>query len=226
MHSVLQPRGFSIPLAFIGASARHQMSHWDQPDTICSDNSQAAAKQGQLERYRVAAVNCRARMTVTSPCSQQVEWHKSKKTNCFRFYCSGPVCAGSVSWQPSKYPAVVASLVSLSFLSDSVMLFCIEGNLFKAGASSFSHARTISVLNHWTPLEDFQSEHNLSFPITDLERQSCAVHVMSPKLVQICDWKARIWLVFVEQHAHYCNKHGSLMWFFLLAYWKKIFYVS
>lgn len=128
-------------------------------------------------------------MTATSPCSRQVEWHKSKKKkgNCCRFYCSGPVCAGSVSWQPSKYPAVVASLASLPFLSDSVMLFRVEGNLFKAGASSFSHARTISVLNHRTPLECLQSEHNLSFPMTDPERRSRVAHAVPPKLVRFCD---------------------------------------
>lgn len=65
MHSVFLPRGCSIPLAFIGAPMSHQMSHWDQPDTICSDNSLPAARQGQLEDYSAAMVNCRACTPVT-----------------------------------------------------------------------------------------------------------------------------------------------------------------
>lgn len=170
MHSVFLPRGSSIPLAFIGAPMSHQMSHWDQPDTICSDNSLVAARQGQLEDHSAAMVNCRACRPVTysvRPASRFLEKSKEFRRGICSLYCSSTICAWSVSWQPNKQPAVMSSLVPLSFLSDLVMLFCMEKCLFKTWSRFLSHACTIFVLRHHTPVHALrclqmcaQSHHN------------------------------------------------------------------
>lgn len=147
-----------------------------------------------LSAYSVAAVNCRARMSATSPPSLQVQWQKkkwNKKGLLLQFLLQQPrVCWKCFMATEANNPAVVASLVSLSFLSDSVMPFCVEGNLFKARASSFSHAHTISVLNHWTPLECLQSEHNLSFRMRDTRlRFTCRVSQTASALwLKSKDW--------------------------------------
>lgn len=73
--------------------------------------------------------------------------------------CSNTVFTASVSWQPNKQLAAVASLVPLSFLSDSVMLFCVAESPFKTWSCFLSHACTIPVLKHYTPLECSQSAH-------------------------------------------------------------------
>lgn len=160
MHSVFLPWGSSIPLAFIGAPMSHQMSHWEQPDTICSDNSLVAARKGQLVDRSVTLLNCRAWRPVTF-----TEWPASRfrkkakyfgKRNLRSLYCSSTICAWSVSWQPNKQPAVMASLVLLSFLSDLVMLFCVRKCLFKTWSCSLPHACTIYVFRHYTPLDAWE----------------------------------------------------------------------
>lgn len=82
IHSVRLPGGSSIPPSFIRVPMSHQMNHWEQPDTICSDNSPVAARQGQLEDHSVAVVNCRTHSPGTFPvqvCNSVYEGRERKK---------------------------------------------------------------------------------------------------------------------------------------------------
>lgn len=78
---VLFSSGSSIPLAFIGAPMSHPMSHWEQPDTICSDNSLVAASRGSL----ITVVG----LWLTSPCSQGVPFRKRNTKEFWRIICTG-----------------------------------------------------------------------------------------------------------------------------------------
>lgn len=78
---VLFSSGSSIPLAFIGAPMSHPMSHWEQPDTICSDNSLVAASRGSLRTV--------VGLWLTSPCSQGVPFRKRNTKEFWRIICTG-----------------------------------------------------------------------------------------------------------------------------------------
>lgn len=155
MHSVFLPRGASIPLAFIGGPMSHQMSHRDQPDTICSDNSPSAGRDS-LKTSPWMWLTAGARGPGPLNVAAKNQKH-SGETLCSLFKLLSTICAARrISWQPNKQAAMMASSVPLSFHSASVMLLCVEKCLYKTRpplSLPLSHMRVLfPSCRHHTPV--------------------------------------------------------------------------